>query len=720
MSDTSNQSPRLRQRKEPAIVHELPGAPKFVGRTEELEQLREFRKTPGGVFSLVGIGGAGKTAVLKRFLDETLESNTYDGILVWSFYDDPDTNAFLRAAVEYVSGQVSLDASGSGWFHALKQSLEDGARYLFVLDGLERVQRSFTDAQGIYGELEDALLRGFLLRLLSSSSQSQAILTSRFPVSDLDRWNRRGYDSLDIDQLDSSAAFHILRTVHGVSADDQVLQQITSQFGRHALTIDLLGAAISHFFNGDPTQVLAMKIEDSTDTSVARLAGVLNLYQSLLSQRELDLMSRLCVFRFGVTLESLEDIFLTNVAAAGSLAECSHSELEQVVMVLTRVHLCSREPSGKFSVHPAVRDHFYRLFRDTTEIHGAISDHLLSLSTRPGIGLPTEKESLDLLEELIHHAIRANRMADALEIYRYRMGGNEHLNVNLGEYTRTFRILSAFETCPDPSGMYYCLRAFGDFEEALKWRPQNRYIRIANGHLEALRDDANETTRRAARYLLGESGRVPDRMADFPISAAHLHLLANSLDDAEAAANNEAKVALYQDDKSRAELALAEIDRRRSHLSDARRRLDRAAEWVLRSGSHEHLCLLFLFRGRMDLDLGDHKSALSTLQEAQTITLESQFRLVGVEVAAEMCRALTAGGRLEEAQSLAESAGQAAAKMRYVYGEMMVIKAAVDLATITENKDAVRQSLMRLLELQKLVNDPLASRTELALKQVQN
>ena len=692
----------------------------FVGRQSELELLRDFRRTPGGVFSLVGIGGAGKTAVLKEFLDETLESNTYDGILVWSFYDDPDTNAFLRAAVEYVSGEVSQDASGTGWFHALKQCLEDGARYLFILDGLERVQRSFTDAQGIYGELEDALLRGFLLRLLSTSIQSQAILTSRFPVSDLDRWMRKGYTSLDIDHLGLDAAFHILRAVHGVQGDDRLLQNLTNQFGRHALTIDLLGGAISRFFKGDPTEVLAMKIQDTSDSSVARLSSVLNLYQELLSITELDLMSRLCVFRFGVTLESLGDIFLTNTGAAGSLAGLPIAELEDIVTVLTDVHLCSKEPSGKFSVHPAVRDHFYRLFRDTTEIHGAISDHLLSLSSRPGIGLPTEKQSLDLLEELIHHAIRADRLPDALEIYRYRMGGNEHLNVHLGEYTRTYRILSAFKACPDPSGMYYCLRAFGDFEGALKWRAQNRYIRIANGHLEALRDDPNENTRRAVRFLLGESGRVPDRMADFPISAAHLHLLANSLDDAEAAATNEAKVAFYQDDKSRAEMALAEVDRRRGQVTSARRRLDDAAAWVLRAGSHEHLCLLFLFRGRLDLDAGDFKVALTTLREAKTITEESHFDLIEVEVNIEIARALQGLSRLDEAFVMITAALESASKMRFAYGELMARKVESDLAAATGDTQRVREALTRLVSLQRMVNDSGASRTELMLRQLNN
>ena len=75
--------------------------------------------------------------------------------------------------------------------------------------------------------------------------------------------------------------------------------------------------------------------------------------------------------------------------------------------------------------------------------------------------------------------LRAERLLqrEAVEIYRHRLGGNDHLNAKLGEYARTHRILRAFVECPDKSGMYHSLRAFGRFDEALEWRPQNRYIR---------------------------------------------------------------------------------------------------------------------------------------------------------------------------------------------------------------------------------------------------
>src|SRR5579862_2803926 len=122
----------------PLIVHPLPIAPLFLGREPELGRLAKFVDGQG-VIALMGVGGSGKTATVERFLREAIQRKDFDAVLVWSFYDDPDTNAFLRTAVKYLTGE-SGDRQGSGWFQVLKQALDSRPRTLLVLDGLERVQ----------------------------------------------------------------------------------------------------------------------------------------------------------------------------------------------------------------------------------------------------------------------------------------------------------------------------------------------------------------------------------------------------------------------------------------------------------------------------------------------------------------------------------------------------------------------------------------------------
>ncbi|RYG27108.1 tetratricopeptide repeat protein [bacterium] len=659
-----------------------------------------------GVISLVGIGGAGKTATLEQFLARLLDDNDLDGILVWSFYDDPDTNAFLKTAVEYVTGELPSGASGTGWFHSLRQILDSGARYLFVLDGLERVQRAHTTSQGIYGELEDPLLRGLLRRLVSAGCQSKAIVTSRFPISDLDSWHGRGHEIIDIDHLDEPTALAVLGQ-RGVMGEPAALTALLRRFGRHALTVDLLGTATKLFFDGQADRLPTWNPppgEDPNDPSV-RLSIVLTLFHDRMAPETLDLMCRICVFRFGVTIESLGDVFLGEGPASGVLAGANRERLLEWLDWLRQTHLVHLELDGKYTVHPAVRDHFYRLFRDASSIHGAISEHLLSLSERPGVGLPTAKEALDLLEELIYHALRADREDDAVDIYLYRMGGHEHLNATLGEYARTYRILGSFPTFSDAGAMYSCLRAFGLIDEALTWRPRNRYLLIANGRLEELREDPSQNTRRAARFLLGESHQVPERLADFPLPAAHLHLLADDLVEAEISAQHEARVALFQDDVVRSQLALGEVARRKGDYDRARECFEEAGQWVLRSGSHEHLCLLFLYRGRLEADLGELPHARTTLLEAKQIATESSFHLIGVEIDAETSRVLLSSGEPELALAVAERAAAEALRIRFPWGEALACLRMVEAATATGDSAIAERSNERLQEIRRSLTD---------------
>lgn len=667
------QTPPSTERLAPQVIHPLPAAPSFTGRERELKAMREFWSGGSGVLSLIGLGGAGKTALAERFLSELLNEDPPDAVLVWSFYDDPDANHFLKSAHAYFTKGAEAQAVGAGWFHMLSEAFGSGGNYLLVLDGLERVQRQQTDASGIYGELEDPLLRGLLSRLAAGAGKTRAIITTRFPVASIERWLSKGYSVIDVDQLTGDSARSLLRT-RGVKGTDAQLDAVIADYGGHALTLDLLAGALGKFFKGNPDAAPKSGLDPLTpDVQAMRLGKVLQFYEEHLAERELDLLSRLCVFRFGAGLEALQSIFLgeDKAAVSGALAKATRPQLESDLDELVNMHLVGKDPKDRYTIHPAIRDHFYRRFRDPAAVHQAVREHLIPLSRRPGIGLPSDKESLDLLEELVHHAVQAGSLKEAAEIYMGRMGGNDHLNTNLGEYTRTYRILNAFQQCPDKSGMYHCLRALGRFEDALRWRPNNRYILVLTGNLTQLAMDPSEMIRNIARSLRGEEVRIPDRAPDSPITSSMLHLYRGDLGEAERAIALELAKSQHEDDRIRTEFAQAELHRRRGAIEEARASLNKASQWALNSGSQEHLCLMQLMRAKVALEEGLLDSAFLALEEGIHIARETGFGLWLVELLVERARLSVLRKDLEKAElDVNEALDLARApECQFAYGE---------------------------------------------------
>ena len=303
------------------IVHPLPSAPQFVGRRAELDELMAlWRSGAPGVVALVGLGGAGKTAIAARFVDAVCrpeEPSRPEGLFVWSFYQEPDAGYFLSEAYRYFArgqGDPAV-AKGAGLLHLLREALAVGGPHLLVLDGLERVQRQEGAGPGGFGQVEDPLLRGLLTRLAEGGGKATALVTSRFPLTDLEPMLGRGYRRRDVEGLDRSAALDLLRR-HGVRGDDAALGTLVESYGAHALTLDHLGGLIGQFLDGDPSRAPEAPHLTSPlqDRQALRLARLLDAYQAHLPPAELAMLGRLCLLRRSTPPAQIVRLFLCTPA----------------------------------------------------------------------------------------------------------------------------------------------------------------------------------------------------------------------------------------------------------------------------------------------------------------------------------------------------------------------------------------------------------------------
>jgi hypothetical protein len=902
---------------EPRLMHRLPPAPNFVGREAELHELRRLWQAGfRGVLALVGLGGAGKTAVASQFLDELLGGSggpRPHGLFVWSFYQEPDPGAFLREAYHYFAGDAAaLPAKGAGLLHLLRECLADGGPHLLVLDGLERVQREESDAGHRYGEIEDPLLRALLTRVTGGVGRTAALVTSRFPLTDLNWLRGKGYRHLDVAGLDRPAALALLR-VRGVRGDDAELERLVDAYGAHALTLDHLGGLIGQFLDGDPARAPeAPALGPTADRQGLRLARLLRAYESHLPPAELALLCRLCLLRRSASEEQLMQLFLCTPAVharaareiadlvarlpegkeypavrlndlanaissilgaaldrgpiagprdlfrqevlkaavavcelqeqgielevvnwarlyvgktlepptdrlplstrdraalgdlcedyvelssrlrytkpsealeqafkslgfgkrkpgrvaedlspydyqralrrvsrhltylvgkhfalkrvhelchlyqqkwflAGALAPLDAAGLRQVLAALVGRHLVLRESDGSFSVHPAVRDHFARLATATEQgdWHDILREQLVSLVERPGVFLPEDAATLDLVEEAIYHAVQAGRSEEAADLYWHTLGGVRHLGWKLGEMDRGRRILREFNPCPEPWDLAWYLRALGEFEEAYRHNNLAYFradIRLLQGRLPHVAAEGDSSRTDVAAFLMGETTALPDDHLGGVVPRDQALLYLGRL---ERVGRSALLGGFYQDigwegDRARCELLLAERARRLAEPEQCRQHLEAASRWVLHAGSVEHLCLLHLIRARAARTAGEGEAAQRALDEGLHLARQCGLGLYHVELLCEAAEQHLARADAAAAEPVAAAALEraTAADCRFAWGQADAGHLLGQALALQGRSREARPFLEKALELRQRLRHPGAAVTE--------
>ncbi|MEK6238745.1 MAG: hypothetical protein N2C14_28865, partial [Planctomycetales bacterium] len=468
------------------FVHNLLRARDWQHRPEFDEVCKWWRDGGLGVCALIGMGGAGKTAIAERFLNALLDvmNSSADkadqvhpplprphGVFVYSFYDDDKPENFFRRLQMWLENTPRLEtvlAVGQLLF------LIQQRRGLIILDGLERVQES--GARGGFGKLTSPSLRELLNHIAAGLVPEWSVLTtSRFPLADLRDSQPRYFQRIPVEEIDLETGVKLLR-IRGVQGANAQLAGIVEHCGRHALTVDLAGGYIKEYGKGDPTTTLNLgtaeelkaEVDDEPDDDKRavliqsrRFARIAQRYRDAMLENDeasLALLERICLFRLGVACETLADIFTGPEAekvSGKSLASLSAEQLQRKLDWLVKMRIIERSENRTlmlhtkphFKIHPAVRDGFLAgIGREiATVAHEAVRHGLeVSLQSVPGTKSPTSARELDLLEEIMYHALMAGDSASAFNIYQDRIGGAAHLCWKLADYERGIRICKVF------------------------------------------------------------------------------------------------------------------------------------------------------------------------------------------------------------------------------------------------------------------------------------
>jgi tetratricopeptide (TPR) repeat protein len=474
------------------FVHPLLRARDWQDRPE-FQALCQWWKDGGvGVCALVGIGGAGKTAIVERFLqvlpggypEHPRVSKDRDlaapvRLFVFSFYDAPNPDMFFTEIAAWQGGRPAAssdDLPRLPSYHQVLELLAAAGKCLLVLDGLEKVQDDGARG-GAFGQILDGRLRDFVLRVADGwLPQVSLVITSRFRLYDPLVSRTWYYRQIDIEKLQPHTAVQLLRD-RDVRGTDEELEDIAREQGFHALSIDLVGGYIARFCGGDPKRFTSLteptEVADSAlDPRIAaireqerKFARLAEQYHQTLAESDpatLALLQRICLFRLGVGAETLASIFTGEgkEGISGSLlANLNERQLQAKLQLLVEMRLIeasqmqsSAQQSKIYTIHPAVRDGFLKgLDTEATRLgHEAAREGLeASLGGKSG-AYTSDPSTLDLLEEIVYHTLAAGHVKEAWDIYWNRIGNFINLGWRRGAYERGERICRAFASGYSP------------------------------------------------------------------------------------------------------------------------------------------------------------------------------------------------------------------------------------------------------------------------------
>ncbi len=433
----------------------------FVGRKMQLKRLDKALKEEENIISIVGHGGTGKSALIRKWITKSSNGSKFEKVLIWSFYQQGTKEQSQSVDQFFITAlrKLNVDVADSSSTDYKAQRLADEIqqkKLLLVIDGAETIQDRSELGQDRDETIQDSsepdqdkdepiqdssalgqdgnnsrqhkfrnpAFTDFLSRL-SIKNPGLCVLLSRLsmPISLVTQ-----KDEIKLEQFEPGTARALLR-VSDFTGKDSDLIKLADRFGNQALALHLLTKNSADFDHS----------YEKVQSTMANYGNVNNqqvvmhhLYQRS-NRFEQKFLQLLGLFDRPIELETLRalipiDGLLPKLNSTKPQTELSADNnifddyLIQITNILKNMGLIERlKIDGKNCIdcHPLVREFFEQEIDRNVPLK-IKGNKLLFAYYQEKIDHKKDLKSLDDTEHLIlaiKHGCSANQADQAFELY---------------------------------------------------------------------------------------------------------------------------------------------------------------------------------------------------------------------------------------------------------------------------------------------------------------
>ena len=425
----------------------------LIGREDKLNEIDEAWdkvhqvETPRPhVLTYVALGGEGKTALIAKWAAQ-LASHGWlgcDAAFAWSFYSqgtrdqgDASADVFLAEALRFF-GDPALAKSAAAWDKGKRLAqLVGERRTLLILDGLEPLQ--YAPTSPTKGELKE----GGIVALLSGLAENNAglcIVTTRYPIPDLNAYRQTAAPEIELKRLSKEAGVHLLQKlgVRKESGTQKQFETLVEDVKGHALTLNLLGKYLADAHAGDIRKRDLVKLAEADATEQGGHAfRVMDVYVDWIEgegdrgRQAIALLRLMGLFDRAVSADCIMALAESPVIEKLTEALVDLNEPQQN-LALTRLEesrliTVERDEAGTLLAldsHPLIREYFAkRLQANQPEAwragHKRLYEHLCN-ATKEG-DEPTLEQLQPLYQAVIHGCLAGLQQEACDDVFQDRI-----------------------------------------------------------------------------------------------------------------------------------------------------------------------------------------------------------------------------------------------------------------------------------------------------------